>query len=504
MAVGSTGHLPDIHVARHLPDSSQTSASTTCSSAEKSEISCHSSLSAYFLVPFAKRLFGPLARFTRPSLFNRLENGQEDFDAMFAMEEKLGKGSFGEVYACHRLGRFASTLDGDRSLCVKVIPLNGRHEIRTCKFSEQEKSDFFHLLASLESPHIVSYHHFMESSDTMYVIMDRCEGPELMEHVEACGGLLELEVVQSWARQILSALRVVHSWKLMHRDVKPDNFRFDDRSASTLKLLDFGAVKSCSDGPSDVLHTVSGTLLYAAPEVFDGYYWYACDCWSVGIILFLLISGQLPFETSDVTMLRSMHKDPVLTGDCLFRGARWKQVRSAARQLVRGLLSVDPHKRFTAEAAGCHPWVLGDEGDGSDCSGSLPRSHSSRLALVDLKRSGFNWNLAEYVDDDDDDIDGSQGNRWSRQTTPTWKGNQMLGCEHEDVTQRSLAATKVLPEHEDVSQRPLAAAKVLHGYGDVTQRSLAATKALSEHGDSTQRPLAAAKVLPAMQPYVAA
>eukprot|EP00747_Dinoflagellata_sp_TGD_P043947 gnl/TRDRNA2_/TRDRNA2_142981_c1_seq2.p1 gnl/TRDRNA2_/TRDRNA2_142981_c1~~gnl/TRDRNA2_/TRDRNA2_142981_c1_seq2.p1 ORF type:complete len:277 (+),score=32.50 gnl/TRDRNA2_/TRDRNA2_142981_c1_seq2:111-941(+) len=236
--------------------------------------------------------------------------------------------------------------------------------------------------------------------------MERCCGPDLLDYVEECGGQLSVSTVRSLANQMLGALEAVHAMQIMHRDIKPENFRFHDVEADTLKLLDFGAAKPSNGTPS--CHTITGTLLYAAPEVFDAMYCHSCDLWSIGVVLFLLFSGQMPFDTSDALILRSMFKDPVLTGSGLFRGVRWTQVPSGAKSLVRGLLTVDPSQRLSARAALEHRWLSnGDQMTGlhrnetssTDSlkslgvkSEGLKRSSNS---LNELKRSYYVWNLAD-------------------------------------------------------------------------------------------------------------
>ncbi|CAE8639846.1 unnamed protein product, partial [Polarella glacialis] len=191
---------------------------------------------------------------------------------------------------------------------------------------------------------------------------------------------------------------------------------FRDPSATFLQLLDFGSAKPSNDLAK--AHSITGTLLYAAPEVFDGVYSRSCDLWSCGIVLFLLVGGQLPFQTSDIMMLRSMHRDPVLTGDCLFRGERWRKAPERARTLVRGLLTFDASSRLTALAALEHRWIqfrdsgelpqdgVAEQAEDTDSEeeglSGLRRVGSSKIGLADLKRTYFVWNLADECDDDDE------------------------------------------------------------------------------------------------------
>lgn len=341
-----------------------------------------------------------------------LEGDHEAFCDGYDLGEKLGEGSFGKVYVCTA----RKTQTADMPLCVKVVTTKGKKAEREAKLPCNKKLKLLRYIDSLEHPNIVRYRQFIQTSDTLYIIMSRCMGPDLVDHIEAAGDkLLPLHEVSDLSRQMFLALAVVHKNGLMHRDIKPDNFRFKDPAATTLQLLDFGAAKPVGDGPE--IHTVTGTLLYAAPEVFDGLYTFSCDLWSAGVVMFLLFAGHLPFETSDVTMLRSLHRDPVLMGDCLFRGERWSKAPRSARELVRGLLTTDPTKRLSAQEALEHSWLRMGYPDGTaSTEDTLPRSESvasnlrrcgsSRIALADIRRSYFAWDLAGY-DDDSELEDGS-------------------------------------------------------------------------------------------------
>lgn len=342
-----------------------------------------------------------------------LEGTSETFEDYFRFGDRIGEGTFGKVYACAPIGEAVSE---DDACCVKVVATQGRHAGREAKLPDEEKLRFLALFDSLQHPNIIHYKRFIQSADSLYIVMSRCMGPDLVDHIETAGGALSLAAVQDLGRQILSAIALVHSHGMMHRDIKPENFRFRDPSASILQLLDFGAAKPSDTTPK--AHTVTGTLCYAAPEVFDGVYCKSCDLWSAGVVLFVLVSGQLPFQSSDVTMLRSMHRDPVLTGDCLFRGERWHQAHRDAKNLVRGLLTVEPCARLTAAGAQEQRWLCSAEGDCGEVSGqqeedhaklagdvdesvsSLRRVGSSKIALADLKRSYFVWDLNDLNDGD--------------------------------------------------------------------------------------------------------
>lgn len=322
------------------------------------------------------------------------DGGREDFERLYSIGEKIGEGGFGQVFKCKDL--HSPRGEDGAPLCVKIVPLHGRHSPRVARLCEDEKRELLYHLFRMEHPNLVHYHRFVQTGEALYTVMDRCCGPDLVDYVAGNKDQLPIDVVRSLGTQILLALVAVHAVGIMHRDVKPENFRFRDATTDTLQLLDFGFAKPSGAAPGQ--HTVTGTLLYAAPEVFDGFYSCSCDLWSAGVVLFQLFSGEPPFATSDVGILRSLHRDPVLAGDALFRGAGWEAVPVSAKHLVRGLLTVDVGARLTAAEASEHAWLSGAAAEPASPVQSALRRCSDSIA--ELKRTYFVWNLADGGDSD--------------------------------------------------------------------------------------------------------
>eukprot|EP00931_Biecheleriopsis_adriatica_P026522 TRINITY_DN16140_c0_g1_i1.p1 TRINITY_DN16140_c0_g1~~TRINITY_DN16140_c0_g1_i1.p1 ORF type:complete len:388 (-),score=59.84 TRINITY_DN16140_c0_g1_i1:92-1255(-) len=330
-----------------------------------------------------------------------LEGDGSSFRKLYDVDEQIGQGAFGKVFAC----RDITGLQEDERLCVKVLPLKGRKLCRVHSIREEEKFQILCKCLELEHPNIVRYRRFVQTSDALYVVMDRSCGPDLVDYVDGQGGKLPIGEIRTLASQVLSAVGVVHGLGMMHRDIKPENFKFKESSAEALQLLDFGFAKAASGTPAQ--HTVLGTLTYTAPEVFDGVYCEQCDLWSVGVVLYQLFCGNPPFESSDVTILRSLHRDPLLTGSSLFRGPVWRSAPEAAQDLVRGLLTVDPAKRSTAHAALADDWlVLNDCPPAELSSCSALRRDASSISVTECmltrQRSYFVWDVSEALSDAED------------------------------------------------------------------------------------------------------
>ena len=126
--------------------------------------------------------------------------------------------------------------------------------------------------------------------------MEHCSGGELFDRVLAIGRLSEVEAV-GLMKQILQALNFLHMHQIAHRDLKPENFMFETCRKVNLKMIDFGLSVKFSDnkGMKTPMDTIVGTPYYMAPEVLRGSYGPECDVWSVGVIMYVLLSGVYPF-----------------------------------------------------------------------------------------------------------------------------------------------------------------------------------------------------------------
>ena len=168
-------------------------------------------------------------------------------------------------------------------------------------------------LKTLDHPNIIKLYEVYEDKDCVYLVQEYCEGGELFDYIAEQERLSEKEAARIF-HQITSSILYCHKNCICHRDLKPDNFMMASKSPeSPVKLIDFGLSRSFfkyhDQGRGEMLRmeTRAGTALYMAPEVLKKDYSNACDTWSIGVILYIMLSGLLPFEgTTDAEIEESI------------------------------------------------------------------------------------------------------------------------------------------------------------------------------------------------------
>jgi serine/threonine protein kinase len=242
-------------------------------------------------------------------------------------------------------------------------------------------------MKALNHKNIVNLREVLSSKSKLYIVMDLVRGGELFEMIERKGELDE-KLARKYFQQLIDGIDYCHRRGVYHRDLKPENLLVDERG--TLKITDFG-VSSMKGGMagSDLLYTACGTPYYCAPEIIngaeEGYKGAKIDAWSCGIILYLLLTGMLPFQNEDMTQLYEQ------INRCIIDYPTW--MPSEAKDLIAHLLRKDPNLRFSLDDVKRHPWFLvdyesNDEDSGrrsSSAGGSFPREKSRRSSSAESR-----------------------------------------------------------------------------------------------------------------------
>ncbi|XP_017680806.1 PREDICTED: serine/threonine-protein kinase 36 [Lepidothrix coronata] len=249
--------------------------------------------------------------------------------------EMIGEGSFGRVYKGRRK-------HSAQVVALKFIPKVGRSE-KELKNLQRE----IEIMRGLHHPNIIQMLDSFETDKEVVVVTDYAEG-ELFQILEDDGSLPE-DQVQTIAAQLVSALYYLHSHRILHRDMKPQNILLG--KDGVVKLCDFGFARAMSIHTM-VLTSIKGTPLYMSLELVEERpYDHTADLWSVGCILYELFVGTPPFYTNSIFQLVSLIvKDPV----------KWPTAMSPVfKSFLQGLLMKDPHQRLSWPELLSHPFIAG-------------------------------------------------------------------------------------------------------------------------------------------------
>ncbi|KAF9154567.1 Checkpoint kinase 2 [Linnemannia schmuckeri] len=266
----------------------------------------------------------------------------------------LGRGTFARVnLAVHR--------KSNMQLAVKIMDRirYGKPEYSGGTNIDNEVA----LLRTLRHANITPVVDVIKTTRYIYIFMQLMAGGDLFDRLVRNGPIPELEA-KFMAYQAFIALQHLHGMGISHRDLKPENILLTTNAEYPRVLFsDFGM--ACECGSTNVMGTMCGTFAYMAPEVFDvkhangPRYGYAADCWSLGVTLYVILSGTHPFTpnyaTEDEKTMRLKMRREVE-----FPPKYWSGVSVEARVLIRFLLTIDPKKRWTADDVLDSQWIQKD------------------------------------------------------------------------------------------------------------------------------------------------
>jgi len=250
----------------------------------------------------------------------------------------LGKGGFAKVY-------IFTNLETNKGMAGKVMPKANLNRSR----SRQKLMTEIRLHKSIHHQNIVKFEHVFEDSDNVYIMLEFCQNQSMNELLKRRKNLTEFEV-QCYVIQIVEALKYLHSNRIIHRDLKLGNMFLNDKMQ--IKLGDFGlATKLEFDGEKK--RTVCGTPNYIAPEILDGNvgHSYQVDVWALGVIIYTLIVGKPPFETTDIKLTYKKIKE------CDFSFPDSAVISESAKDMISKILVFQPEKRLTLDEILLHPFI---------------------------------------------------------------------------------------------------------------------------------------------------
>jgi len=208
-----------------------------------------------------------------------IQSREGNIKEQYFFEKKLGSGGYGAVY-------LAKNKQTGAKVAVKAMQ---KGKIADYQSFKNEIS----ILRGLDHPNIIKLHETWETDRICFLITELCEGGELFYHITKRKHLTESQAALIM-RQAFYALCYLHNNKICHRDIKPENFLlYKEDDESHIKLIDFGLAKRVSR--DEVMNAPNGTPYYIAPEVLKGSYTTQCDNWSMGVVMFIMLSGKPPF-----------------------------------------------------------------------------------------------------------------------------------------------------------------------------------------------------------------
>ena len=200
-----------------------------------------------------------------------------------------------------------------------------------------------------DHPNIIRLFETFEDSRYLHLVMELCTGGDICERLLSKGTYSESEASKIM-NQLLSAVNYLHSNKVVHRDLKADNFLYETSDSSVIKICDFGM--SIQTDSLSKLKSLAGTPYYLAPEVLKGNYTKACDVWSLGVFLFFLLTGQHPFKGDS---LNSVY-EKAAEGFYSVKNKDLQGISDNAQDLIKKMLTVQERKRITIKNALEHNW----------------------------------------------------------------------------------------------------------------------------------------------------
>ncbi|VDM37208.1 unnamed protein product [Toxocara canis] len=256
----------------------------------------------------------------------------------YEVESTIGKGN----YALVKLARHRVT---KTEVAIKIVDKTRLDKENLAKVYRE-----IDVLKMLNHPHIIKLYQVMETKNMLYLVTEYAPNGEIFDLIAKQRRLSEHSARDKFW-QIISAVEYCHKLNIVHRDLKAENLLLD--ANLNIKIADFGF--SNFYNKDDTLNTFCGSPPYAAPEVFEGkrYAGPEIDIWSLGVVLYVLICGVLPFEGSSLPILR----DRVLSGR--FRVPYF--MSNDCENLIRRMLTLDPSKRATIEHIKKHKWMQAGE-----------------------------------------------------------------------------------------------------------------------------------------------
>ncbi|KAK8794641.1 hypothetical protein WA158_001622 [Blastocystis sp. Blastoise] len=260
----------------------------------------------------------------------------------YELYENLGEGALGKV-------KLAKNVETGEKVAIKIL---NKEKIKKQNLGEQTRKEIA-IMKSIHHPNVVNLIETLASNSKIFIVLEYIPNGELFEYISSNGKLEETRA-RVLFHQLVDGVDYIHSLGICHRDLKPENLLFD--KDNNLRISDFGLSAVTKEAEGEILlHTTCGSPNYVAPEVLTegGYIGVKADIWSMGVILYVMLVGVLPFD------------EPALS--TLFRKIQHAEytipnfVSAGARDLIHNILDPNPKTRYSIWNIRNHPWYQGLE-----------------------------------------------------------------------------------------------------------------------------------------------
>lgn len=273
----------------------------------------------------------------------------------YILGRTLGSGAYAKVKSAHAVRM-------NRQVAVKIINRRGAPKDLLGKFLPREIES----LRAVEHDNIVRLHEVIFTDNQVYLIVEMAENGDLLEYINVRKHLHE-GLAQRFFADLARAMAKCHEVGIVHRDLKCENLLLDRHY--NIKVSDFGFATKFT---SQSLETYCGSYAYAAPEIILGhpYDGEKADIWSMGVILYAMVIGRLPFKDTDVKTLLSE------IGSCMVFPSR---LTEECKSLMRSILTFNCHDRATLDTIREHPWMTKLFENAPDPSTKPPKAKSTKM-----------------------------------------------------------------------------------------------------------------------------
>lgn len=265
-------------------------------------------------------------------------------------------------------------IENTRNSVIFSCHNNQNHQDYAIKMVKYRKSaakrvdDEIQVLKEIDSEFVITPYEMFDYLPYKCIIMPLAVSDAWKLFQNAPYKRLDEHTCKSIMKSILYALKYLHDRNIIHLDVKPDNFLIFDETGADVLLADFGFAQKIPKGKLGTEY--NGTLLFASPEILTGTpYDKSVDIWSLGVSMYILLSGMFPFPISPESVLREC----IIKGRYFFPASKWASISRDAKDLLSKMIVVHPSQRLTVDQCLEHKWLQTDGVERSSTWHSLPK-----------------------------------------------------------------------------------------------------------------------------------